>query len=219
MAQDFAISEQQAAADHAKALSDMAADYERTQRQAAEDLATSLEQYSGNFSTIMDQMVSLASGRFRQFFPQAADMIIEQANRIKQSLTPMNAVITSAFSQSGQPTVGTLGPNMGIPQHASGGISLSQHQATISEFGPEAIIPLNSHGENFMAGLIARAMVQGVTTATNALPGGNSTSNSSDNRISFAGAEITVTASDPNAMAKGLAAKAKLARLASPVRH
>jgi hypothetical protein len=88
----------------------------------------------------------------------------------------------------------------------------------VSEDGPELHLPLNSRGEAFMAGLIARSLAQGIVAAISSGPAA-ATSTSNSNVISFAGADITVEASDPDAMARALASKAKLARLASPVRH
>jgi hypothetical protein len=120
------------------------------------------------------------------------------------------------------PGTGTLGPNYGLSQgsrpFAFGGISLTQQQAVVSEHGPELHLPLNSRGENFLTGLIAKSLAGGITQAIAGVPA-TAASTTHDNSISFAGAEIQVVAQDPNQMAKELAGKAKLARLASPVRH
>lgn len=109
-------------------------------------------------------------------------------------------------------------PPKGKTPYAFGGISLTQQNAVVSEFGPELHLPLNSRGQDFMAGIIAKSLAQGVIQARTATPA-VATSMSHDNSISFAGAEIQVVAQDPNKMAQALTAKAKLARLASPVRH
>lgn len=102
--------------------------------------------------------------------------------------------------------------------HAAGGITTRAHYGLVGESGPELILPLNSRGQEFMANIITKSLVQGVTQATAAAPSVSSV-NSTDNSVSFSGADIKVVAADPDAMARQLAAKAKLRRLASPVRH
>lgn len=213
MSDDFSVSQSRAVADHAKALSDMAVDFRKTQDRAAADLATSLEQYTGTFAEVFSQLTGTALGSLGKYAPAAVAIINAELAKIK----PITFNISSSSTPAkGQTTSGSTTSVRGT--YAHGGISLTQQQAMVSEYGPELHLPLNSRGENFMAGLIAKSLAQGVTAATASVTPA-STSSSSDNRISFAGADITVTASDPNAMARELAAKAKLGRLASPVRH
>lgn len=234
---DYQTNTGYAVADHKKALSDMAIDFKRTQDQAAQDLLTSFTQYTGDFASVFEQLTSTSLANLGTYAPQAAAVINAELAKIKnQNPWAFGAGGTAPTIYSGYvgqystgATAGTGGSKtpttysggyMGqySTGHAYGGISLTQHTAMISEHGPEMILPLNSHGENFMAGLIARSLAQGVTAATSGGPD-LTHSMSSDNSVSFAGADIKVVASDPTAMARALTAKAKLARLASPVRH
>lgn len=126
------------------------------------------------------------------------------------------AVATNNANTAATPT--PVGPATNVQQaYAFGGISLTQQIARVSENGPELHLPLNSTGQDFMTGLITKSLAQVITHAQ--AVHGSSSSVSNDNSISFAGADIKVVAQDPNGIAKALAAKAKLARLASPVRH
>jgi hypothetical protein len=218
MATDIAATRQRAVADHNKALSDMAIDFKKAQDHAAEDLATSLKQYTGNFADIFSSLTTNSLGQLATYAPAASKIIIDELNKIKTSnpwLDPSTAQVTAGFvggvSQE-------LGHALGMQGYATGGISLTQQTARVSEQGPELHLPLNSRGENFMATIIAKSLARGVTTAISAAPDAGS-SMTHDNSVSFAGADIKVVAQDPNAMAKALAGKAKLARLASPVRH
>lgn len=110
--------------------------------------------------------------------------------------------------------------------HARGGISTYAHVANMSEGDKaETIIPLDERGLRFMTGFVSQvsmAMVRQMQTSRHpAMPsGGGSTSITYhvDQGNTFSGA-VTVQASDPNAMARALAAKARLNALSSPIRH
>jgi len=245
MAEAFKITQDQAVSDHAKAMGDLAKDYKKTQKQAAEDLAASLKEYSGDFVTVMGQLSTTALSALKGYAPQALAIIDQAIAQIKSKMATPLQIITAAPVGNLGPNYGIpQGPGLQLPAaphpaapppavpylpgtatagprgtgFAFGGISLTAQQAMVSEHGPELHLPLNSHGEDFMASLIAKSLAQGITTAVSGGPV-SSTSMSTDNSISFAGAEIQVVAQDPDQMAKQLASKAKLARLASPVRH
>ena len=178
----------------------------------------------------MTEMTSQATGAMASYAPEAAAAYLSAIADIGQGVSELinvpgvqiligpPASFASGHSSNGLPgpfasQPGTLGPNMG---YADGGISLNQQYAMVSEKGPEAHIPLNTRGEDFMAGLIAKSLARGVTAAVSSTDSGASSSTSNTHVVSFSGADIKVVAQDPGKMARELEAMAKLKRLTSP---
>ena len=236
MADDFAKTSSRAATDHQTALDNMATAYKTQQTRAAEDLKESFREFTGGFNEVMTEMTEQATGAMQQYAPEAAAAYLEAIQQVGVGVSMMTTIpgVTILIGQPAPTTPGDTGgwnpPGLGSDTtdrsptstagptgtgFADGGISLSQQYAMVSEKGPEAHIPLNSRGEDFMAGLIAKSLARGITMAISStdIP---TSSTSNTNTISFAGADIQVVASDPNQMARELEAKAKLKRLTSP---
>ena len=243
MADDFAKTTERAATDHQTALDNMATAYKTQQERAAEDLKESFREFSGGFNEVMTEMTEQATGAMQQYAPEAAAAYLEAIQQVGIGVSMMTTIpgvtiligpnpnagagsgVGSNWSNPGgaannpQYTPGENWANPGgagnNPAHAAGGIALRGQTGTIGEAGPEAILPLNSRGEDFMAGLIAKSLAKGITMAISStdVP---ATSTTNSHVVSFAGADITVQAQDPNAMARALEAQAKLKRLTSP---
>lgn len=128
---------------------------------------------------------------------------------------------------SGEPAAAKPKMNNGVPSlggHAAGGLSTKHHVAQFSESNKaELIVPLeNASGTKFMTSIyqsVAREVAMQMRTAGHSTPTtyqGPQTVQV-DNSTNFTGA-ITVQSQDPNAMAKALQQKARLAKLSRPPR-
>lgn len=107
------------------------------------------------------------------------------------------------------------------PWLAEGGIATRQMTPTIGEGGyPEAVIPLNARGAQFMGDLMMRYI--GNHEAKKTAVGGytttivNNVSTTQDYSTTFSG-PVSVTANDPNEFAEAMRAKQRLARLVQPI--
>jgi hypothetical protein len=100
-----------------------------------------------------------------------------------------------------------------------GALFSGMHHAIVGEGGPEAVIPLNERGADFVLMLLKRANEQawasmlGGRYASRVAPTVQNTH--IDSSTNFTGA-VTVQAQDPNAMANALKQKARLAALTQP---
>ena len=200
-------------------------------------------------ASIMDNFlndISTKDGMYFQTIITGADKVRaalekwrHEQQKIKQTQAEVAGTIYgNATGYPGQPT-STLpsypvsgSPNypslLGVPtrkyHHAMGGISTFAHTASISENNePEAIIPLNGTGQNFLASMysnVARDIAQQLRTAGLSMPGGyggGTTYNMvrNDNSTQFSGA-ITIQANDTKQIIAELQSQARLKRLTQP---
>jgi hypothetical protein len=108
--------------------------------------------------------------------------------------------------------------NAGFTAFANGGIATRSIYGNVGEAGPEAVIPLNAGGGQFLGkiyGDITMAMVKQMRTAGFNSPsayGSGSGSTQINRNTNFTG-PITVQAQDPNEMARKLESKKRLTNL------
>lgn len=98
---------------------------------------------------------------------------------------------------------------------AQGGIGTGSQPLTNTwaEAGPEAMIPLNARGEQFMGGMIAKSLANGIVRAGGAAMSSQTTY--ADYSTNYSG-PISVAADDPRAMERQLAARKRVQRLTNP---
>lgn len=110
-------------------------------------------------------------------------------------------------------------PSRNKKNNADGSIAMKSTLTSIAEAGPEAVIPLNSRGEQFMAGMMKRAtaeVVKGMITSGHRSPvTGSGHTNITANTSNFHVEKIV--AQDPNEMARKLKEKERVQALRRPV--
>jgi hypothetical protein len=183
MHQDFTITMQNAVTDHGLALSQMTDQYKTAQQRAGQDLQTSFTDYTGGLNSTIIQMTDIATGWMKQYGGTATQLYL---NSVIDSLQiaaaaaglavppSTTAGATNANTGNGPPGYthqtpssaagGTgSGAAAGKGAHATGGVFLSPQFASVSEQGPEMLLPLNTSGQQFMAKLFAAAVKDAAT--------------------------------------------------------
>jgi hypothetical protein len=175
MKTDYTIASGQAVHDHGVAMSQMETQYNTTLTRAGDDLKTSFQSVTGNLNTSLITMADQAKGQLAEYGPQAVQDYINWINTAANAVgnaaatVPQPAAGGVNYGQPGSATAhdqdpahyasgqsgGTTGHGVG---HAAGGITMAQHLAMVGEAGRELILPLNTHGEKFMGGLMKNAM-------------------------------------------------------------
>lgn len=223
---------------HDKALGRMSEDFDRQSTRAKEDLARLGEQVFGSFGGLMDKTIKIIGDnigglgdstiaelkRVGEKIPEFLDSFDEFYSRVAtgQVLTGDTTVNASqGTSETGgtRPAPNYAGKLKGNRMMAMGGIVTKRTDLTAGEHGPEGIIPLNSHGHDFLAGMyqdITKQLVRSMGTIPSQVAySGTSGVASVDASTNFNG-PITVQASDPDKMARELKEKSRLKQLTRP---
>jgi len=100
--------------------------------------------------------------------------------------------------------------------HAQGGVFTDPTRIGVGEGGPEAVIPLNDQGAQFLAMAIHGAEARGIGMGSSPMRGGVSVYNTRiDKSTNFTG-PITVQANDPNELLNKLQARQRVMALSRP---
>ena len=205
---------------HQLSLDRMGEDFGIQLQQSKEDLARMGEEVFGSFSDVMTQATDLIKSNLGVL----GDTTIAELNRVAANIPQFT---TGDFSQSsnvakfgtqyGGGTSNNLSGAGHIRYFAAGGIATKATSGVFGEHGAEALLPLNSHGTGFLAGMyqeITRQLVRELGTVASpvAYNGGASHIDASTN---FTG-PVTVQAQDPNEMARALKEKARVQKLTRP---
>jgi len=110
-----------------------------------------------------------------------------------------------------------MAPNPPSYAHATGGIFNTPRHAIVGDAGPEALLPLDTHGAHFLAGMVMQvtkqmAMQSSLIPTVPSYKGGTTQIDASTN---FTG-PVTVEASDPAEMARKLKEQARIKKLTRP---
>lgn len=226
-AQDFETSRQRSILAQKTALDDQAADYKRMLDRSARDLNTAQQQITGTFGQVWSRAMTTISGSLKKYAPDAAKTIIAALDTVKAkypSLFKDDPSGGMAADVGGQTIKGQAGTKTRRgAAYAYGGIATAPHIGLMGEAGAELNLPLGERGHAFMAGMyqaVGNQVAAQLRTAGRGLPttvgvAGATTLN--DYSTIFSG-PITVQASDPNKMAKELANKVRIKKLARPPR-
>lgn len=234
--QAYNISRERANKAHALMLSDMENSYNITLEYMKQDLLMALEDVSGSINDFGIK----AGDILKAEVGSRANAMIGEISRVTDAwYTAMNYLNSTGYGA----TKGVNGDQGGVvnpatqtfkpatppptftntatptkprgPQLALGGIITTTTHATIGEAGyPEAVIPLNTQGAQFMAGTIKEALA-GLYASPTKYQGASSVTNI-DKSTQFTGA-ITVVSNDPNEMARRLEDQSRLRRLVRSV--
>lgn len=244
--EDYNRARQRAIDAQDRALGDMAFNYNRQVERSAQDLTTAMTELFGTFSDSTEASLKAVIANIQKYAPAIAKTLEQQlssARRVAQRAAGVSTVDVIGVNAAGQigsydasgkwhPYKGYINPTQAenlprvynpITGHAMGSISLKEHAALFSEGNrPEANIPLDQRGVNFMVGFanqVSMAMLRQMHGQTNPLSGlgkgGDSYHNEYDYSTNFDG-QWRIEASDPEQLAKKLQELARLNRLTHP---
>lgn len=124
----------------------------------------------------------------------------------------MNQLVRKRYAES----LEGIDPNQHHSWYGQGGVFGSPRTIGVGEAGPEAVIPLNDQGANFLAMAIHGAEARGIGMGSAPMRGGMSVYNTRiDKSTNFTG-PITVQANDPNELISRLQARQRVMALSRP---
>lgn len=239
-ATDFQIGVDRATQAQSRSLNDMATSFGISMKRSARDLNDSMKIMLADYSNIWQMMNSAVTKNLAVTAPDAANTIkslyldpLQRDPLLKFLLDPSKVLTELAKALKPGPgygkdaanpgTRGDQGINSGLgasyyavtgmPHRAAGGIATRAELGVYGEAGPEALIPLNSRGHQFMAGMyqaIAAAVAQQVPHS-----GGGQSVTMVDYSTKVTG-NITVQANDTKQLLAELNKQNRLKRLARP---
>lgn len=243
--QDYNRARQRAVDAQDRALGDMAYNYDTQVTRTAQDLTTAMTELYGTFADSTGSSLQAVINNIEKYAPKIAHTLereMKQAQNIVQRTVGDVTVGVMGVNAKGNvgtydaqgkwtPYMGTLhyGEYESLPRvyspitgHATGSISLREHAALFSEGNrPEANIPLDQRGVNFMVGFanqVSQAMMRQQQGRTNPLTGagtGGSYSYNYDYSTQYTG-DIKVEARDPEELGRKLEEKKRMQRLVAP---
>jgi TP901 family phage tail tape measure protein len=222
---NFKLATKRAVAAQAVALDDMRRAYTRVTKRAGEDLQTAMTELTGTFSKNYTKAMSAVATAVQKWSPAAAAVMRGDLTKLSAEFPGLG--LAAAAGPTDDFPAGrnaAAGPVDDFPKGrgaAAGSIFRSRAGGHLVHVGEanhdETVLPLNSDGQAWMAGMIVKALAQALSISGG---GGVSTSTAThvDASTTFSG-PVSVQANDAEALGRQLAAKAKLDRLTSPVRH
>jgi TP901 family phage tail tape measure protein len=124
----------------------------------------------------------------------------------------MNELVRKRYAES----LEGVNPNKTHSWFANGGVFTGPRAIGVGEGGPEAVIPLNDQGANFLAMAMHGAEARGIGMGSSPMRGGVSVYNTRiDKSTNFTG-PITVQANDPNELLAKLQARQRVMALSRP---
>ena len=228
---DYGTAHERAVKAQHLALHDMAFDYNQMVSRSAADLKTAMTEIYGDYGNIFGRTMKSVTKNLGKYAPEAAAMIGTQLDGLKSKYPGLfdpnfdgKPKKPSTVGKSIQ-TKGSFSYTPGST-HATGGVSTFAHIAAISENNkPEAIIPLDQRGQQFMAGMyqaVSKSVVQQMHTSPHpTMPRGQAQTSivSYDQSTHVHGNTFELKGDSAKTVLAEIAAKDRLAKLTSPVRH